>query len=264
MKVYSHSLQGKRPTQEDNHFSFININNNNHQYNPLNIFCVFDGHGGSCVSKYLKKNLPDFFRTKLNQDIYNNKKNFINYINEVYNYLQDNLKTKHPRAVEYCGSTACTAINYHKNNDNLLWLINVGDSRAILCDKDNNAVTLTVDHKPNEINEKIRIKNLGGKIIYDGSDWRIKTLSLSRAFGDLDCSPYVIHTPSIIVHKIKKDKFLIIACDGLWDALSNQEAVNFILLLESNNFNGNYAQEIAEYALKKGSQDNITVIVYFF
>ena len=45
MKVYSHSLQGKRPTQEDNHFSFININNNNHEYNPVNIFCDIYGVG---------------------------------------------------------------------------------------------------------------------------------------------------------------------------------------------------------------------------
>jgi len=266
MKVYSHSLQGNRSTQEDQHFSFTNLNNNNDQYNPINLFGVFDGHGGSRVSKYLKSNLPDFFLIKLKNNIFKNKKEFITYVNEVYNFLQNNLKVKHPKAVEYCGSTACVGLNcYDEKNRNSLWLINVGDSRAVLCNKNGEAVQLTVDHKPNEPTEKERIEQLGGKITYDGSDWRVKTLSLSRAFGDLDCCPYVTHVPSIVKYKINnKDKFLILACDGLWDALSNQSAVEFIRDLQFKNYTGNYAKELANYGLVKGSQDNITVIVYFF
>ena len=85
MRVYSYSLQGKRATQEDQHFSFINLNNTNIEYNPINLFGVFDGHGGSRVSKYLKSNLPDFFLIKLKNNIYKNKKDFINYVNEIYN-----------------------------------------------------------------------------------------------------------------------------------------------------------------------------------
>jgi protein phosphatase 1L len=141
----------------------------------------------------------------------------------------------------------------------------VGDSRAVLCNKTGNAIPLTVDHKPNDPDEKKRIEQLGGRIVFDGSDWRVKTLSLSRAFGDLDCCPYVTHEPSIIKYNINdNDKFLIIACDGLWDALTNQDAVEFIRDLQFKNYTGNYAKELANHGLKKGSQDNITVIVYFF
>ena len=266
MRVYSYSLQGKRSTQEDQHFSFINLDNSNVEYNPINLFGVFDGHGGARVSKYLKNNLPDFFLIKLKSNIYKNKKDFINYVNEIYNFLQNNLKMKHPKADEYCGSTACVAVNcLDEKNKNVLWLINVGDSRAVLCNKSGEAVQLTVDHKPNLPEEKTRIEQLGGKIYYDGSDWRVKTLSLSRSFGDLDCCPFVTHVPSIMKYKINsKDKFLIIACDGLWDALSNQSAIEFIRDLSFKNFSGNYAKELANYGLEKGSQDNITVIVYFF
>jgi serine/threonine protein phosphatase PrpC len=266
MKVYSHSLQGKRKTQEDQHFSFLNLDNTTIEYNSLNLFGVFDGHGGSIVSKYLKMNLPDFFLIKTKKNIYKSKKNFIEYINEVYNFLQHNLITKHPKAVEYCGSTACVVLHYLDiNNKHVLWLINVGDSRAVLCNRKNKAVALTNDHKPNDSFEKSRIESLGGKIHFDGYDWRIKSLSLSRAFGDLDCCPYVTHVPSIMKYNINiNDKFLIIACDGLWDALTNQDAVNFINNLQTNNFKGNYAKAIAEHGLIKGSQDNITVIIYFF
>ena len=266
MKVYSSSLQGNRDTQEDQHISFINLNGSNAEYNPINLFGVFDGHGGSKVSRYLKSNLPDFFLIILKNNIYKNKNDFNSYVTGVYDFLQNNLKMKHPKAAEYCGSTACVAVNtVDEKKKNILWVINVGDSRAVLCNKNGEAIKLTKDHKPNDPEEKKRIEQLGGKIKYDGSDWRVKTLSLSRAFGDLDCCPYVTHVPSIDKFKINsKDKFLIIACDGLWDALTNQNAVEYIRDLHFKNFNGNYAKELANYALKKGSQDNVTVIVYFF
>jgi protein phosphatase 1L len=266
MKVYSYSLQGKRDTNEDYHFTMLNINEENALYNPINFFSVFDGHGGDKVSKYLKNNLPDFFIPKIKKDIYKKDTYFTDYVNEVYNYLQDNLKTKHPRASEYCGSTACVAINLlDSKNKNTLWLINVGDSRAILCNKDGEAIQLTIDHKPNLPEEKKRIEQLGGKIQYDGSDWRIKSLALSRSFGDLDCCPYVTHLPNIYKFKINsKDKFIILACDGLWDALNNQQACEYIRDLQFKNYQGNYAKELANYALFKGSMDNITVIIYFF
>lgn len=266
MRVFSYSLQGKRPTQEDHHFSFINLNNTNTEYNPINLFGVFDGHGGSCVSKYLKNNLPDYFLMKSKNNLIKNKKQFVCHINEVYNFLQNNLKMKHPKAVEYCGSTACVClINIDEKNKNNLWIINVGDSRAVLCDKNGTAVALTSDHKPNEPAEKERIESLGGKITFDGIDWRIKSLSLSRAFGDLDCLPYVTHIPYITKYTINaKDKFLIIACDGLWDAISNDDAVKFIGGLQFKGYTGNYAKKLANYGLSQGSMDNITVIIYFF
>ena len=106
---------------------------------------------------------------------------------------------------------------------------------------------------------------MGGEITFDGSDWRIKDLSLSRAFGDVDCTPYVTHMPQIYDYKINShDKFLVFACDGLWDVLSNQEVVNYVLSLIIENYKGNYAKMLAELAYKKGSLDNITVIVYLF
>ena len=98
-------------------------------------------------------------------------------------------------------------------------------------------------------------------------------MSVSRAFGDLDATPYVTHVPEIHRYQMdtKNDKFIIVACDGLWDVLSNQDAVNFVLglcydntLIKHNDNKENIAQKLAEYAIKKGSTDNITTIVAFF
>jgi serine/threonine protein phosphatase PrpC len=61
MSIYSYSVQGKRDSNEDQHFHEININNSNSNLYPINLFCVFDGHGGKLVSKFLKEKLPNFF-----------------------------------------------------------------------------------------------------------------------------------------------------------------------------------------------------------
>jgi serine/threonine protein phosphatase PrpC len=265
MKVFSHSLQGKRDANEDQHVHIMNLNGEDDELNPVNFIAVFDGHGGKAVSKYLKENLPQFFVNKFKKDIYSKPEIASKYFIKVYDLIQDKMKTDHPRAVQYCGSTACVGI-YFKDSDekNKLWVLNVGDSRAIKCNKSNIAEQLTQDHKPNSPEEKVRIQQLGGKIEFDGSDWRIKDLSLSRAFGDLECTPYVTHLPQIYKYKVSSsDKFIIFACDGLWDVMSNQDAVEFINgLLLNKKFKGNYAKELAEHAYNIGSLDNITAIVY--
>jgi serine/threonine protein phosphatase PrpC len=263
-KVFVWSLKGKRESNEDQHYYKLNLSNENNEYNDINLFGVFDGHGGKAVSKYLKNNLPQFFITKFNKNIYQKKSVASEYFIKVYNFLQNKMLTNHPRYVQYCGSTACVVIHYKKNNRNNLWILNVGDSRAIKCNNLNIAEQLSQDHKPNSPSERIRIEKLGGKIYFDGSDWRIGQLSLSRAFGDADSMPYVTHMPEIYNYKLKQnDKFLVIACDGLWDVLTNQDVVDFVNNLINNNANNNYAKELAEHALNKGSMDNITVIIYF-
>ena len=61
MKIQSYSLQGRRESNEDEHFHLLNLSNKNQKYNKTNFVGVFDGHGGKMVSKYLKKNLPFYF-----------------------------------------------------------------------------------------------------------------------------------------------------------------------------------------------------------
>lgn len=266
MKVYSHSLQGKRESNEDQHVHILNIDGEDKSMNNINFLAVFDGHGGKAVSRYLKDNLPQFFVNKFKKDIYSKQDNASSYFYKVYDMIQTQMKEQHPRVVQYCGSTACVVIQTKdKNNKNIMWVINVGDSRAVKCNKNNIAEQLTQDHKPNVPSEKKRIEELGGKIVFDGVDWRVKDLSLSRAFGDLECTPFVTHLPQIYRYKVSSsDKFLILACDGLWDVLSNQDVIEYINEMQYNKYTGNYAKSLAEYALDKGSLDNISVIILFF
>lgn len=265
MKVYSHSLQGKREANEDQHVHFLNLNGENDEYNSINFFGVFDGHGGKLVSKYLKETMPQFFLSKFKKNLYIKDETASKYFIKVYELLQNKLRDEHPRAVVHCGSTSCIGIHFKDlDNQDKIWILNVGDSRVIKCNKDNIAEQLSLDHKPNCPEEKKRIEKLNGKIEYDGSDWRISGLSLSRAFGDLDCKPYVTHLPQIYKYDIHpNDRFFVFACDGLWDVLSNQDVVDFINELLNKKFKGNYSKELADYAIYKGSLDNVSAIVYF-
>lgn len=260
MSYYYCSLKGLREQNEDKHIIKENFNNNNN-YNKLNLYGVFDGHGGKEISTYLEKNLYKYFLNKsfdLNS-VRVIKKNIIN----IYDHIEEKLDKEYRNKSYSVGSTALISlITKDKNSNFNLFVINLGDCRAVICEG-TKAIQLSVDHKPNDLNEKKRIESLGGKIYYDGFDWRIKSLSLSRAFGDIDSKPYVSHRPDIFQRKLKKnDKFLILACDGLWDVLSNQEVVNFV----NNNNNDkrfNICKKLGEYAIKKGSTDNITIIIKY-
>ena len=273
MIVHSVSLIGQRPSNEDHHFMVDNIDGTNSNIADINLYCIFDGHGGKGVSKFLKENLPNYF---LKKDILHNpskKHEYYKYIKKIFDYIQNKL-TKDINAAKNAGSTALISLFYKNGTKTYYYIINVGDSRAVLCNKYNIAIPLSKDHKPICYEEKKRISELGGKIVFDGGDWRIKDLSVSRAFGDLDALPYVCHTPDIFHDSLSSnDKFMILACDGLWDVLSSQEVVDFILeelekIKKNKSTNGvgknNIARTLGEYAIQKGSYDNITIIIIFF
>lgn len=273
MIVHSVSLIGQRPSNEDHHLIYENINGENSNTTDINLYSIFDGHGGKGISKFLKEKYSSYF-TKKDLLYHPTKKSEYNkFIKKVIQTLQEKLIKDIP-AAKSSGSTALSTIFYNHNNRNYFYVINIGDSRAIICNKYNIAVPLTKDHKPNSYEEKKRITELGGKIIFDQGDWRIKDLSVSRAFGDLDATPFVNPTPDIFRYELEtNDKFLVMACDGLWDVMSNQEVVDYILeefdkLKKNKTTNGggrnNIAKLLGEYAIQKGSFDNITIIIVFF
>jgi len=265
--VHLASLQGERSSNEDSHTVYTNLSGKDKDKGDVNFFAVFDGHGGKYVSKFLENNLPQFFINKSLKYPLTRE-----YIDKVYNGVQQKLRSLPGKEAHECGSTCCAVIEYKKDNDKYLQIINTGDSRAVLCNGNNIAKQLTLDHKPDWPEEVRRISKLGGVIRNQDGTWRIKDLSVSRAFGDVNASKYVTHIGDIFETKINSnDKFMVIACDGLWDELSNQDVVNFVLnncydsKLENRiNNDHNIARKLAEHAINEGSGDNVTAVVVFF
>lgn len=133
-----------------------------------------------------------------------------------------------------CGCTANSAII----TPDMVYVGNSGDSRAIaakLAGKKYEAIEMSIDHKPDNPEEKKRIEKAGGFV----EENRVKgILNLSRSLGDLEykqdkkLSPenqMITAMPEIKTLAVTPDvKFLFIACDGIWDCLTSQEAAEFI------------------------------------
>ena len=265
MSVYVSSIKGRRDKNEDEHDIIINSNGSNKQLKNIDFYAVYDGHGGNEVSTYLKNHLSKHF-TKKNLTYPLSQKCVI----KIYDRLQKSLSNY--KFAYRAGSTGLVVIVFWLNGKKSLSIFNNGDCRCVICRK-NIAIPLTKDHKPHWPEELYRIEGVDGeKIDWSGYDPRINGLSVSRSFGDLDSVPEVTHRPQFYGYMLgKDDKFIIIACDGLWDVLSNSDACNFVLLhcydktLKIRiNKKTSISQKLAEYAIKRGSMDNITVIVVFF
>lgn len=162
------------------------------------------------------------------------------------------------------GSTvACCLVRPgHSKNSRTLFVANVGDTRAVLS-KGGEAVRLTYDHTALDPQEVARIEKAGGFILRKRI---LGILSVARAIGDHTMKQYVISRPHTnIVQLTEDEKFLIIACDGVWDVFSDEEAVAFISEgLKLGEFGeDDAASSLVAKAKEKGSEDNITALVIF-
>jgi serine/threonine protein phosphatase PrpC len=237
-------MQGRRPTMEDEVDCTIN---DDHAF-----FAVYDGHGGKAVATFARDNLRK--NCALDQATTDDaiKETLTKGFIQTHAELSD--------AISYhTGSTATVAVI--KNGQ--IYVANTGDSRTVLC-RGENALALSDDHKPDRPDERKRIEDLGGRIVFWGT-WRVEAqLALSRALGDRCMAPYVIPNPEITQTVLTPaDEFLILGCDGVWDVFNNQDAVDLVRVELKNN--GDDCQKAAEAlmnaAYEKGSTDNISVII---
>jgi len=184
---------------------------------------------------------------------------------------------------EYQGSTAvATLLHESRSGGRTLLSANVGDSRGVLS-RSGRAVDLTRDHKPNDEREKARILAMGERVEYDHycKVWRVRNLSLSRAIGDRFAKPAVTGEVEVKRFPLRpEDEFVLLASDGLWDVMSSQEVVSYVhKRLDAAPKDGadvnsdedmanlrylrrkNMSRFIANEALRRGSGDNISVVI---
>lgn len=131
---------------------------------------------------------------------------------------------------ELAGTTAISVLI----KDKKLYCANVGDSRAVASVK-GATEPLSEDHKPNNPEESTRIAKAGGWVEYNRVNGN---LALSRALGDFVFKrntsmkaeeQMVIALPDVETKTINEDwEFIILACDGIWDVVTNDEAVEFV------------------------------------
>lgn len=285
MWVGVHSDIGARTSMEDDHLILMDLdqvssakNNNNNKsppqrtFKPHCLFGVFDGHAGKEASTFARQQIancivssPSFEETE-----------------DACLALIEGFKELDRRFLAECGesrSTPGSTLLVALIRGGRLFVANAGDSRAVLA-RGGRAIPLSVDHKPKRPDEKTRIEEAGGFVSWDRVGGM---LAVSRAMGDFDFKSngnlLVTVEPEIQTTDVTTPNthFLIMACDGLWDVISNQEAVNYVykVLEEEQQQRGGEEQnaerisqvvseKMVSLAMEKDSADNVTVMVILF
>ncbi|KAK3007875.1 hypothetical protein RJ639_014797 [Escallonia herrerae] len=251
--------------------------------NELGLFAIYDGHMGHDVAKYLQSYLFDNILKE--HDFWINTESAIKraYHSTDKDILEQSFH------LGKGGSTAVTAILI---NGEKLVVANVGDSRAVICKK-GLAKQLSVDHEPSKEKKLIESKggfvsNLPGKyssryshlgcklsllmsffhltrwfVILTGDVPRVDgQLAVARAFGDKSLKRHLSSEPDVLVEVIDDDaEFIILASDGLWKVMSNQEAADSIKNIKDAQA---AAKHLAQAAQSRKSRDDISCIVVRF
>ncbi|XVF28273.1 hypothetical protein REPUB_Repub15cG0015600 [Reevesia pubescens] len=263
------------------------------------IFCgIFDGHGpwGHIVAKRVKESVPlsllcnwqkslalNSFDQELDTELNRNIHQFDiwkqSYL-KTYADIDQELK-QHPGIDSFRSGT--TALSIIKQGEHLV-IANVGDSRAVLAttSDDGNLVPLqlTVDFKPNIPEEAERITQSNGRVFCMRDEpgvYRVwmpngdtPGLALSRAFGDYCVKEFgLISVPDVTQRKItSRDQFVILATDGVWDVISNEEAVEIVSSTEDREKSAKRLVQCAirawKYKKKGIATDDISAICLFF
>ena len=258
---------GITKTNQDSYL--IKIDKNNKDENEYT-FGVFDGHGaeGHLVSQAIKQ-----FFTNCSYFDFNAK----SLILEIFSSLSRIINNS--QYFDSIGSGS-TVVLVHINSEKII-CINCGDSRAILITKNKNIIPLSRDHKPELPEEKKRIEENGGRVdkIFGMGPFRVwfrdedyPGLAMSRSIGDkLAHKVGVSDIPEIKEFNIYDldPLAIIVASDGIWEFMSNDEVKNIVLNYAYNKDANNCAKNLVEKARITWKEtgyaiDDITCVVAFF
>ena len=157
------------------------------------------------------------------------------------------------------GATAVVCIVRQSGASRYVYAANCGDARAVLC-HNGTAVRLTRDHKADDADEVNRIEAAGGFILRKRV---MGVLAVARSFGDFTLKQYVTAEPFTTTTKLDcTSEFLIIACDGVWDVLEDQDAVDIVRQCAASDSKRKLAgKALVRAAITSGSTDNVTAMV---
>lgn len=180
-------------------------------------------------------------------------------------FLQLDAKMRALPGEDRSGSTAVCAMI----SPDHFFFANCGDSRAVLS-RNGEAYFSTEDHKPINPGERERIQNAGGSVMIQRVNG---SLAVSRALGDFEykqvegkgpCEQLVSPEPEVTIEtrQLQYDEFLVLACDGIFDVMSNEELCDFIRYQLRIHKDLEYiCSSVIDTCLHKGSRDNMSIVL---
>jgi len=240
-------LKGRRPYMEDRHLVAPFVR----ESPECTLYGVFDGHGGDAASQFCVDHFGSVLATSpIDPRLSPNKA-----LSYAFKQIDSRfLEIANLRKMD--DGTTCIVALF---NGRQISVANAGDSRCIVVHKSGCATALSNDHKPDRNDERDRIGRLGGSVIHWGV-WRVEgVLAVSRAIGDRLLKEYVIPDPEISTHQCaKEDLYLVLATDGLWDVVDNDQVGQLICKCKTPQ---EAAEVLTQEAFAKGTMDNVTVLV---
>lgn len=288
------SWQGNKDVQEDRYILDIQLEASGGQ--RIVGFCVLDGHSGSLCVDALVEWLPRNLQKCLTPKTALTEEHLRQAVTEAILLTDEEFLNKAREREVLDGSTGLLCLIFpdegqsssRGRSHHRLMIANIGDSRAVLCRAQGgrlSAVRLSDDHKPGRADERRRIEAVGGVVDVQGV-WRVFTpspcsfggrsvlwgLAVSRAFGDLlmkeparyGCQgatgELVTAQPELHFYDLHptEDRFLILACDGVWDVLGDDDAVAVCIEHRSADL---AAHALVRRSFEVGSDDNISALV---
>lgn len=229
----------------------------------FSVFAIFDGHNGNAAAVYTKENLLNHVLCALPRGLGRDE-----WLQALPRALVAGF-VKTDKEFQSRGETSGTTATFVIVDRWTVTVASVGDSRCILDTQGGAVTTLTVDHRLEEnIEERERVTASGGEVgrlsIVGGAEigplrcWP-GGLCLSRSIGDMDVGEFIVPIPYVKQVKLSKaGGRLIIASDGIWDAVSSELAAKSCRGLPAELA----AMQVVKEALRtRGLKDDTTCIV---
>lgn len=265
------SMQGWRASMEDAHTHLLPTRKDKR----IGFFGVFDGHGGDQAAIFAAKFVLTFIE---NSDSFEKMKaggksldpqKLARAMMEGFIDCDEDLKEipSFKNGYDFSGSTGTCAF---LTPDHII-IGNTGDSRTVLCQSDQVAFA-TQDHKPGDDRERTRVQQAGGTI----QDDRVNgDLASARSFGDFrykmdpklpPSRQQITVLPDVtILDRSESDQFLILACDGIWDVMTNLEATRYVLTAMKKGLSlETICEMVLDECLRKQSGDNMSIMIISF
>ncbi|XP_067875294.1 protein phosphatase 1B-like [Heterodontus francisci] len=261
------TMQGWRVEMEDAHTVVPSMPAG---LDSWSFFAVFDGHGGSKVARYCSEHL--LHHVMSNWDFSEGGQLSVERVTSGIRtgFLQIDSRMQRLWRFSSWGCSGSTVVAVMVSPTHI-YFINCGDSRAVLC-RSGSSCFYTEDHKPFLPREHERIRNAGGTVTLQRVNG---SLAVSRALGDFDfkaaewrgqTEQLVSPEPEVYeMDRSDKDQFIILACDGIWDIISNEDLCHFVCSrLQLTDNLEEVCSQIINMCLYKGSRDNMSIILICF
>ncbi|EXB82549.1 putative protein phosphatase 2C 14 [Morus notabilis] len=206
------SRKGKKKSMEDTHRIFSCFRGNSDK----RFFGVYDGHGGKKAAEFVAENLHNNVLEMMENCKEKDEAVKAGYLKTDQDFLKQGLSS---------GACCVTAVIEGEE----VVVSNLGDCRAVLF-RGGVAEPLTKDHRVEQEDERKRIENKGGYVEIHRGAWRVHgLLTVSRSIGDAHLKNWVLAEPETKILQLTPDmEFLVLASDGLWEKVGNQEAVDTV------------------------------------